>query len=128
MPRRLPFRAGKLASVGEVKRAFKFQPFGVSCALSERRFSPWVVSEAAQRFRASLALGVGAGSRVVAAPEGACALARTPRLLFESSEAQLYNLAEDIGETKNLAPEHPERVKELSDLLQRIRSDGRSQR
>ncbi|MCX5683523.1 MAG: arylsulfatase [Planctomycetota bacterium] len=41
-------------------------------------------------------------------------------------ETQLYNLAEDIGETKNVADEHPELVKELSDLLAQVREKGRS--
>jgi hypothetical protein len=39
---------------------------------------------------------------------------------------ELYNLAEDIGETNNLAKEYPEKVKELTALLQRVRSQGRS--
>ena len=39
---------------------------------------------------------------------------------------QLFQLAKDPGESKNLAGEHPDRVKELSDLLRRIRADGRS--
>lgn len=41
-------------------------------------------------------------------------------------EPQLYNLAEDPGETKNLAPLHPDKVKELTALLEQIRSSGRS--
>ena len=55
-------------------------------------------------------------------------LANTATETGQASEAQLYNLADDIGETNNLALQHPQRVKELSDLLQRIRSDGRSRR
>ena len=35
-------------------------------------------------------------------------------------------LAKDPGESKNLAVQDPDRVKELSDLLRRIRADGRS--
>lgn len=44
----------------------------------------------------------------------------------QSPEAQLYNLAEDLGETKNLAAPRPELVKELSERLQKIRAEGRS--
>jgi arylsulfatase A-like enzyme len=44
----------------------------------------------------------------------------------QAPEAQLYDLADDLGETKNVAARHPERVKELRERLQRIRSDGRS--
>lgn len=39
---------------------------------------------------------------------------------------QLYNLKNDIGEKNNLATQHPEIVKELSAILQKIRDDGRS--
>jgi arylsulfatase A len=38
----------------------------------------------------------------------------------------LYNLAEDIGETKNLAEALPEKVKEMKVLLDTIISEGRS--
>ena len=39
---------------------------------------------------------------------------------------QLYDLATDIGETKNLHAEHPQVVEELTSLLQKYVSDGRS--
>jgi hypothetical protein len=39
---------------------------------------------------------------------------------------ELYNLAEDIGETKNLADQQPEIVRELSELLAQVREKGRS--
>jgi arylsulfatase A-like enzyme len=42
------------------------------------------------------------------------------------SAGQLYNLADDLGETKNLAAEHPERVKEMSGLLEKLREQGQS--
>jgi len=34
--------------------------------------------------------------------------------VFDLSAAELYNLADDIGETRNLAAAHPEKVKELA--------------
>ncbi len=40
--------------------------------------------------------------------------------------AELYNLANDLGETTNLAAQHPEMVKEMTELLQKIRAGGRS--
>jgi arylsulfatase A-like enzyme len=43
-----------------------------------------------------------------------------------SSNPQLYNLSADIGETKNVATENPEKVKALEQLLQKVRSAGRS--
>jgi arylsulfatase A-like enzyme len=42
------------------------------------------------------------------------------------TSAQLYNLADDLGETKDVAAQHPELVKELSALLEQVRSNGRS--
>lgn len=36
-------------------------------------------------------------------------------------EPQLYNLAADLGETRNLAGQHPERVREMAAALRRIR-------
>jgi arylsulfatase A-like enzyme len=37
---------------------------------------------------------------------------------------ELYNLAEDLGEKKNVAGEHPEVVKEMRELLQKTRGGG----
>ena len=39
---------------------------------------------------------------------------------------QLYNLKADLGEKNNMAPQNPIIVKELTDLLQKIRNDGRT--
>jgi len=39
---------------------------------------------------------------------------------------QLYNLKTDLGEKINVAQENPAIVKELTDLLQKIKSDGRT--
>ncbi len=39
---------------------------------------------------------------------------------------QLFNLADDLGEKNNLAAVHPDLVKELSELLDRYRREGRS--
>ncbi|MGZ4987103.1 MAG: sulfatase family protein [Limisphaerales bacterium] len=39
---------------------------------------------------------------------------------------ELYNLAADIGETKNLADANPEKVKELISILREAREQGRS--
>jgi arylsulfatase A-like enzyme len=41
-------------------------------------------------------------------------------------EPQLYNLTNDLGETKNLAKENPEKLKELEALFQKIKDDGRT--
>jgi arylsulfatase A-like enzyme len=39
---------------------------------------------------------------------------------------QLFNLAEDPGEKKNVAEQHPDQVKDLSEALERLRKSGRS--
>lgn len=44
----------------------------------------------------------------------------------EKGWLQLYNVAEDIGETKNLAKQFPERVEEIKKLYDKIVADGRS--
>jgi arylsulfatase A-like enzyme len=41
-------------------------------------------------------------------------------------EPQLYDLAADLGETRNLAAQHPDKVKEMLALLGKIRAAGRS--
>ena len=45
-----------------------------------------------------------------------------PSKLRDLSGAGLYNLSEDIGETRDLAAERPDKVKELSDLWQQWNS------
>lgn len=42
--------------------------------------------------------------------------------LGNSQQPQLYNLKKDIGERENLAEKHPEKVKELASLLERVKS------
>jgi arylsulfatase A len=39
---------------------------------------------------------------------------------------QLYHLGDDLGEQENLQDQHPQRVQELIELLERIVADGRS--
>jgi len=44
----------------------------------------------------------------------------------QSQPVQLYNLADDLGETKNLAAAIPAKVAEMKTLLERLITDGRS--
>lgn len=44
----------------------------------------------------------------------------------QSQPVQLYNLADDLGETKNLAATMPEKVAEMRALLEKLITDGRS--
>ena len=44
----------------------------------------------------------------------------------QSQPVQLYNLAEDLGETKNLAAAMPEKVSEMKALLEKLITDGLS--
>lgn len=46
--------------------------------------------------------------------------------LGNDAEAQLYNLADDPGETRNLSTEEPDRAREMKDKLEKIRNTGRS--
>jgi arylsulfatase A-like enzyme len=46
--------------------------------------------------------------------------------LGNDPEPQLYDLASDLGEKRNIAAAHPEKVAELAALLKKIRADGRS--
>jgi arylsulfatase A-like enzyme len=46
--------------------------------------------------------------------------------LGNEAAAQLYDLRGERGETKNVASQHPEVVRELSALLESIKSNGRS--
>jgi arylsulfatase A-like enzyme len=52
--------------------------------------------------------------------------ANTNTEMGNDSAEQLYDLATDLGETRNVATQHPARVKEMSALLQKIRQQGRS--
>jgi arylsulfatase A-like enzyme len=44
----------------------------------------------------------------------------------QSQPVQLYNLADDLGETKNLAAVMPEKVAAMAALLEKLITDGRS--
>jgi arylsulfatase A-like enzyme len=61
-----------------------------------------------------------------------CASGGTPGLrmgnwkYIPTQPAQLYDLATDLGETKNLAATMPEKVTEMKALLEKLISDGRS--
>ena len=58
--------------------------------------------------------------------QGAKVLTNTNTETGNEPSGQLYNLADDPGETKNLASEQQNRVKEMSALLQKLREQGRS--
>jgi arylsulfatase A-like enzyme len=58
--------------------------------------------------------------------KGPKVLANTGTETGQASDVQLYNLAEDLGETKNVAAQHPDRVKEMRERLEKLRSAGRS--
>jgi arylsulfatase A len=57
---------------------------------------------------------------------------RAPYSKFTNTEMgtdpnpQLYHLDSDLGETGNLAARHPEKVQELSNLLQQIKENGKT--
>jgi len=43
--------------------------------------------------------------------------------LGNSSEFQLYNLKDDLGQQKNLAKENPEKLQEMIETFQKIRGE-----
>jgi arylsulfatase A-like enzyme len=60
-------------------------------------------------------------------PSDGAKIARNVNIeLGNDPQPQLYNLENDLGERHNLAVKHPEIVKELATLLEKIRSDRRS--
>ncbi|HDZ23064.1 MAG TPA: arylsulfatase, partial [Desulfobacteraceae bacterium] len=60
-------------------------------------------------------------------PSDGAKIARNVNIeLGNDPEPQLYNLKNDLGERHNLAAQHPEIVKELASLLEKIRRNGRS--
>jgi arylsulfatase A-like enzyme len=68
------------------------------------------------------ALSVRQGTwKYIAPGKGSRINANTQTELGNAPEPQLYDLASDPGEQKNLAARNPEKVKELSILLERIR-------
>ncbi len=68
-----------------------------------------------------LALRVGTWKDIAPGP------ARKAKRAKRSVEnGELYDLANDLGETTNLAAQQPERVEQMAALLQRIRAGGRS--
>jgi arylsulfatase A-like enzyme len=60
--------------------------------------------------------------------KGLRVLANTNTETGQTSDAQLYNLAEDPGETKNVAASDPETVQGLRDLLEAVRRGPRVSR
>jgi arylsulfatase A-like enzyme len=72
-------------------------------------------------------LGLRQGSwKLIDAGKGPKRNANTNTELGNAGQPQLYNLADDPGEQKDVAAEHPERVKQMLATLNRIRDAGRS--
>ena len=74
-------------------------------------------------------LGTGAGREFVIEHHyrgsGNLAIRKGPwKLIPDGKGAQLYNLAADLSETKDVAAQHPEIVKELTALLNKVRADA----
>ena len=55
-------------------------------------------------------------------------MANTGTETGEAPVDQLYDLSHDLGETNNVAAQHPERTKAMAARLQSIREAGRSRR
>ena len=59
-------------------------------------------------------------------PTGGGAWSKMSATEPDGRPAQLYNLADDIGETKNLYADRPEMVRQMTERMERIVGDGRS--
>jgi arylsulfatase A-like enzyme len=69
---------------------------------------------------------VSGGWKYIEPSAGPAVAANTNIELGNDPAPQLYDLSKDIGERRNLAAEHPDRVRELAAELDRIRKAGRS--
>jgi arylsulfatase A-like enzyme len=81
-----------------------------------------LAEQPARACRDSLVIQTGGGA--LAVRKGPWKL--IPRPTGMAARAELYNLADDLPEAKNVAADHPETVAELRTTLERARSDGRS--
>lgn len=70
-----------------------------------------------------LAIRQGTWKLIPAGPVGAAKAKAGKR---GRAPAELFNLADDLSETTNVAAQHPDKVKELTELLGQIRTQGRS--
>jgi arylsulfatase A-like enzyme len=66
--------------------------------------------------------------KLISAHEGPKVNTETNTELGNDPQPQLYDLAADLGEQRNVAAEHPDVVRDLTERLERIREDGRSRR
>jgi arylsulfatase A-like enzyme len=64
--------------------------------------------------------------KYIPAGSGLAVMTNTATETGEAPVDQLYDLAQDLGETTNVAAQHPERVKAMAARLQSIRAAGRS--
>jgi arylsulfatase A-like enzyme len=73
------------------------------------------------------ALSIRAGSWKLISPSKGARVNRNVNIeLGNDPEAQLYDLSRDVGEKVNVAAQNPEKVRELTALLEKIRKAGRS--
>jgi len=73
------------------------------------------------------ALSLIAGTWKYVEPSGGARVGQGTNIeLGNDPQPQLYNLADDIGETRNVAAAHQEKVRELAGMLKSIRERGRT--
>jgi arylsulfatase A-like enzyme len=68
-------------------------------------------------------MGVRLGQWKLIIPMSAKKLGKGPAA---NTQPELYNLADDIGETDNVAKKYPDKVKEMTALLEQVRTKGSS--
>jgi arylsulfatase A-like enzyme len=64
--------------------------------------------------------------KLIASASGSGGFNKSQPALEPATPVLLFNLADDLGETKNLAAEQPERVAAMKAIMERLITDGRS--
>jgi arylsulfatase A-like enzyme len=107
----------QMLSPGDAPDSFNLLP---SLIGKDRRGRPYIVEHAG-----GLALRQGEW-KYIEPRQGPRRNTNTDTELANDPEPQLYNLSNDPGEIKNLAPRLPDRVSAMQAMLRKIREDGRT--
>ena len=107
------------------------QPLGESDAPDSFNVMPALLGESkagrAQLVEQSSVLSMRAGQwKYIEPSQGPKIQRNTNTETGNDPDGQLYNLADDLGETKNLAAKHPDKVKEMATRLEEIKQNNRS--
>jgi arylsulfatase A-like enzyme len=94
--------------------------------LGERRDKPLREATVHQAGNGQLAIRQGPWKLILPHPGPGTAAPKKAAKPKAATGPELYNLADDLAETKNLHDQHPDIVERLTQLLEKYRRDGRS--